>query len=192
MRFEGTLTKWNDDRGFGFITPKHGDQEIFVHISAFPKDGRRPNIGEVLSFEFEVGQDGKKEAKNLVCPGRSPTVREQSSHHTTPPTRRASLISRALPLMFIVLIGVFAYDQISRRSFSATTVVAMEGETEDAPIAVPSPPSIYRCDGRQHCSQMNSCAEANYFLKNCPGTEMDGDHDQIPCEQTLCTSAFAK
>jgi cold shock CspA family protein len=192
MRFEGTLTKWNDDRGFGFITPKHGDQEIFVHISAFPKDGRRPNIGEVLSFEFEVGQDGKKEAKNLVCPGRPPTVRKQSSHHTNSPTRRASLISRALTLMFIVLIGVFAYDQISRRSFSATTAVAMEGETGTAPIAVPSPPSIFRCDGRQHCSQMNSCAEAKYFLKNCPDTKMDGDHDLIPCEQTLCASAFVK
>jgi len=40
----------------------------------------------------------------------------------------------------------------------------------------------FRCDGRQHCSQMNSRAEAVYFINNCPNTKMDGDRDGIPCE----------
>ncbi|WNO59693.1 excalibur calcium-binding domain-containing protein [Rheinheimera sp. MMS21-TC3] len=40
----------------------------------------------------------------------------------------------------------------------------------------------YRCDGRQHCSQMTSRAEAEFFLENCPNTKMDGDNDGIPCE----------
>ncbi len=44
----------------------------------------------------------------------------------------------------------------------------------------------YRCDGRTHCSQMTSCAEATYFLKNCPGVKMDGDNDGIPCEEQWC------
>lgn len=44
----------------------------------------------------------------------------------------------------------------------------------------------YSCDGRQHCSQMTSCEEATYFLRNCPGTKMDGDNDGIPCEQQWC------
>jgi len=47
-------------------------------------------------------------------------------------------------------------------------------------------PATYQCDGRTHCSQMTSCAEATFFLKNCPGTKMDGDHDGIPCEQQWC------
>ncbi len=63
MRIEGTLTKWNDDRGFGFITPTQGGSEIFVHISAFPKDGRRPAIGERLTFEVETDATGKKKEK---------------------------------------------------------------------------------------------------------------------------------
>ncbi len=40
----------------------------------------------------------------------------------------------------------------------------------------------YSCDGRQHCSQMNSRAEAVFFINNCPNTKMDGDHDGVPCE----------
>lgn len=42
MRFDGTLTSWNDDRGFGFITPAQGGDEIFVHIKAFPAGTGRP------------------------------------------------------------------------------------------------------------------------------------------------------
>lgn len=44
----------------------------------------------------------------------------------------------------------------------------------------------YRCDGRTHCSQMTSCAEATYFLRNCPGVKMDGNNDGVPCEQQWC------
>lgn len=33
---------------------------------------------------------------------------------------------------------------------------------------------------------MSSCAEATYFLKNCPGVLMDGDNDGVPCEQQWC------
>ena len=44
----------------------------------------------------------------------------------------------------------------------------------------------YRCDGRTYCSQMTSCEEATWFLRNCPGTKMDGDSDGVPCEKQWC------
>jgi hypothetical protein len=47
---------------------------------------------------------------------------------------------------------------------------------------LPVSKTTYQCDGRQHCSQMNSRSEALYFIKNCPNTKMDGDRDGIPCE----------
>jgi hypothetical protein len=46
--------------------------------------------------------------------------------------------------------------------------------------------SQYKCDGRTHCSNMTSCAEATYFLQNCPGVEMDGNQDGVPCERQWC------
>ena len=42
--------------------------------------------------------------------------------------------------------------------------------------------SSFKCDGRVHCSQMTSRAEAEFFVRNCPNTKMDGDRDGIPCE----------
>lgn len=44
----------------------------------------------------------------------------------------------------------------------------------------------FKCDGRQHCSQMTSCAEAMHFNDNCPGTKMDSDGDGLPCERQWC------
>ncbi|MCX2862317.1 excalibur calcium-binding domain-containing protein [Paucibacter sp. PLA-PC-4] len=55
--------------------------------------------------------------------------------------------------------------------------------------STPTPPAAltgFRCDGRQHCSQMKSCAEAKYFLAHCPGVKMDGDNDGSPCELDVC------
>ena len=62
MRTHGKLIKWNDERGFGFIETGAGREEIFVHISAFPHDGVRPRIGELVSFEPDQGSDGRKRA----------------------------------------------------------------------------------------------------------------------------------
>ena len=51
---------------------------------------------------------------------------------------------------------------------------------------IPSDSSTFRCDGREHCSQMGSCAEAQFFQSNCPNTKMDGDRDGVPCESQWC------
>ena len=56
-----------------------------------------------------------------------------------------------------------------------------------AAVPLASPGQSFRCDGRIYCSQMTSCAEAKYFLRNCPGARMDGDRNGIPCEQQWCS-----
>ncbi|MBX3656715.1 MAG: cold shock domain-containing protein [Ramlibacter sp.] len=36
MRFTGKIHTWNEERGFGFIRPTDGGQDIFVHVSSVP------------------------------------------------------------------------------------------------------------------------------------------------------------
>lgn len=68
-RFNGKLTKWNAERGFGFVVADHGDQELFVHVTAFPRNGRPPAIGEALTFEMELDKEGRKRAVRVRRPG---------------------------------------------------------------------------------------------------------------------------
>lgn len=66
MRIDGIVKTWNDDRGFGFIEPVHGGQEIFVHIKAFAPRSGRPEVGQRVTFEVEMTADGKKRAKRVA------------------------------------------------------------------------------------------------------------------------------
>lgn len=54
-------------------------------------------------------------------------------------------------------------------------------QIEVSAVAATAEPA-FRCEGKQHCSQMASCTEARFYLKNCPAVKMDGDGDGIPCE----------
>jgi cold shock CspA family protein len=183
MRIDGTLTKWNDDRGFGFITPNQGGTEVFAHISAFPRDGQRPQIGERVTFEIGTGKDGKQQAKNVVCPTR-PTAKPYRLSQPAKRPPKAGLLGRFIPLALVVALGAYGYDAYTQR---ATPQTAYE-----APIRNTAAPSPFRCDGRTHCAQMTSCGEAKFFLRNCPNVEMDGNNDGEPCEQQWCKHPFSK
>jgi len=177
MRTHGTLTKWNDDRGFGFISPAQGSDELFVHVSAFPRDGERPRINELISFETETGPNGKLRAVRVMRPRsqRKPHhARQSKSHQST--VRPAHALLAAL---LVAAIGAYGYSRLD----SSVTPYASDTGTSVAPT--PST-STFKCDGRTMCSQMTSCAEAIYFLQHCPNPQMDGNGDGEPCEQQWC------
>lgn len=77
--------------------------------------------------------------------------------------------------------SVPGFSASSSQSFNQTQV-----SSQPVPWQSAQPAVAYRCDGRVHCSQMTSCEEATFFLRNCPGTKMDGDGNGIPCERQWC------
>jgi cold shock CspA family protein len=204
MRIEGTLTKWNDDRGFGFITPTQGGPEVFAHVSALPRDGQRPRGGERVMFEIGVGKDGKQQAKNILS---RPTEKPYRLSEPAKRPRKSGLLGRLIPLGFMVALGAYGYSEYTHRVTPQSPYEAPSSEytphstshtAYEAPSSDTEAPGPFHCDGRTHCSQMTSCAEAKFFLRNCPNVKMDGDRngrgrgDGVPCEQQWCTSPFAK
>jgi hypothetical protein len=92
-----------------------------------------------------------------------------------------------------IVIGAFAFHAYQRvhepESFPAPAAVALpDPQLVERPAAPSAQIAGFRCDGRTHCSQMKSCEEASYFLRNCPNVEMDGNHDGVPCEKQWCRS----
>lgn len=192
MRFDGTLRKWNAERGFGFIAADQGGQELFVHISAFPRDGRQPAEGEALSFEVEPDRNGKKQAVRVlrqgqVLPPAAPTDRHAARARRS--ARRESRLGAVLVIVgLLAAVGWFGYGQFSHRLL-ADRLITQRTPAGATPNALTT--SAFKCDGRTYCSQMTSCKEAKFFLQNCPNAKMDGNHDGVPCEQQWCTDPFA-
>ncbi len=62
----GTVKWFNATKGYGFIAPQEGGNDVFVHISAVEKAGLRGlDDGQKVSYEVEAGAQGKSSAVDL-------------------------------------------------------------------------------------------------------------------------------
>jgi cold shock protein len=64
----GTVKWFNDSKGFGFITPDDGGEDLFAHFSAIQMNGFKTlKEGQRVSFEVVAGPKGKQ-ASNIQEP----------------------------------------------------------------------------------------------------------------------------
>ncbi|HKU72143.1 MAG TPA: cold-shock protein [Burkholderiales bacterium] len=62
----GTVKWFNDAKGFGFITPDGGGEDLFAHFSAINMSGFKTlKEGQKVSFDITDGNKGKKQASNI-------------------------------------------------------------------------------------------------------------------------------
>jgi uncharacterized membrane protein YsdA (DUF1294 family)/cold shock CspA family protein len=97
MRYQGKITSWKDDQGFGFVIPNGGGEKAFVHIKAFSSRSRRPADGDIITYELTI--DGKRRfrADNVRF------VDERAASATSSGTRSLGTVFAALFCCFLVL-----------------------------------------------------------------------------------------
>ncbi|WP_420006533.1 cold-shock protein [Arenibacterium sp. LLYu02] len=62
----GTVKWFNASKGFGFIQPDDGTQDVFLHVSAVERAGiSRIDDGQKVTYDIESGRDGRTSANNL-------------------------------------------------------------------------------------------------------------------------------
>lgn len=184
---KGQLKSWKDDKGFGFIQSSELKQDTFIHISTLKGMSRKPKVGDCIYFDVEKQANGKSKAVNCRIEGVAAKAiqRHRPSVHknTSAPKDKVVLV------LAVIAIASFGYQRLGL----STSSTPENSPAQHIPNSTTPSGSLlnhafsesnanFSCDGRQHCSQMTSRAEAEYFTKHCPDTKMDGDNDGIPCE----------
>lgn len=111
-RQRGRVTDWDDDRGYGFITPDGGGRRIFVHASAV-RGARRPSVGDDVDYTVTSGGRGPR-ASDVRPVGRRPRPVVEDGPLTAPPVLRQPIpastrgLVRAAALSVVALAAVAA------------------------------------------------------------------------------------
>ena len=179
---KGSIKRWNDDKGFGFISTEHGTRDIFIHISALKRMGRRPVVGDIITYQIHTGNDGKQRAVNAKIEGVE-QVNTSSGRKYVKQKKDSNWASTTIFTALVVGMGIFVYGKYVKNSQFQEKAIA---SISPYPIEEKNTES-YSCAGKVYCSEMTSCEEAIFYQRNCPGTKMDGDGDGVPCEQQWCS-----
>jgi len=178
---KGLLKAWNDEKDFGFIKSDTLAHDTFIHISALKHMSRKPKVGDTLYFEVATQPDGKTKAVNCRIEGVAAlkvTPKKSNSHRVAKSNFTDSFLGKVASISIIAVLGFIAVNKYSHyqsnEQFNNHTPVITNADLatfdEQYPqIVIPKSTQNFTCDGRQHCSQMTSRAEA-----------VDGDGD--PCE----------
>ncbi len=97
MRYQGRITDWRDDKGFGFITPNGGGPNVFVHIKSFAKRGPRPVGNELVTYELTFDKQSRPQASSVsLVAVRRPVAQSR--------TARPDLGALVFPTVFLCFI----------------------------------------------------------------------------------------
>jgi uncharacterized membrane protein YsdA (DUF1294 family)/cold shock CspA family protein len=135
VRFDGTIKVWHDDRGFGFIEPDQGGQDIFLHAKAYRGGGRRPEAGLRVSFTVELNRDGKKRAA-LAEPARVVRVPPKSRRAQAAQWGGASLFAvPGFAVLYLVVAAVWRVPHWAAGIYAVASLITFVAYAADKSAA---------------------------------------------------------
>jgi cold shock CspA family protein len=105
MRYQGKITNWTDERGFGFIAPNGGGERVFVHISAFNKGQPRPSDGVLVTYELAKDEKKGYHAQNVMFVGRRSVESDRSE----------GTLRTILTLLLVAVVGIAGWQHFSQK-----------------------------------------------------------------------------
>ena len=100
MRTKGKLTSWNEEKGYGFITPMSGGKQIFIHIKAFSNLNRRPVVGQIVTYTQSSDKQGRPRAIKATLTGdRLPEKTKRSN----------GSLSVVVAIFFLIIVGISVF-----------------------------------------------------------------------------------
>lgn len=117
MRHEGKLTEWKDDKGFGFITPTAGGSRVFVHISAFPRNGRRPQVNEPITYNLTRDSQNRPSAQKVGY--------LKAARHASPRSKGLMLAFGLAAAFFALLAALSALGHMSFQLLAAYALLSV-------------------------------------------------------------------
>jgi hypothetical protein len=143
---------------------------------------RRPLVGDEITFEVHLDNNGKKRAVNASIVGVS-SIRAKAKNPRPKRIEESSgIVGKLFALILVLGAGAAAYSIFSEE----TVTTAHESRPLGLSTIEGTERADFSCAGKTHCSEMSSCEEALFYLKNCPGVKIDGDGDGVPCEGQWC------
>jgi uncharacterized membrane protein YsdA (DUF1294 family)/cold shock CspA family protein len=95
MRTQGKITYWNEEKGYGFITPAAGAKQVFVHIRAFSNHRKAPVLNQIVTFSLSTDKQGRPCAVNVTRAGEKQPGQSK---------RKYSIVKILMALIFLVVV----------------------------------------------------------------------------------------
>lgn len=163
--------------------------------AAASRAGRRGAARQPMSFTVAPGPGPARPGRAGAAPATSSPAadRHEQARSSSALVTAALLILAASAAIFYATMRSEGEHAVAEAVTSASAApVPHVHKTDPVAAARFARPTATSCDGRMRCSQMNSCAEAKYFLANCPAAAgMDSDLNGVPCDTQWCTAGAA-
>jgi cold shock CspA family protein len=106
MRYQGKITVWKDDKGFGFVTMNATGEKAFVHIKSFSNRSRRPVEGDKITYELIVDENNRMRAENTRFVGE----KAAGARPSKPVSNQGSLMKKLLVLAMALSVGYLLFN----------------------------------------------------------------------------------